>query len=419
MLATVVVGAAAAASVLAWRTRAHTPTCLALGLATIAAAMAGRVAAESMGPGPGQAPEITLLPLAGLSLAGAWFALAALSADPEPRLALPPARRLLAAGLAASALVAAALVANPTLMPPAPLVQAAAGLAASGFVYAAFSNLRAWRLLRLPSLGLLSLATIALAFGIVSVASAGAIEQAVAWKIEAAVVASAALPAIALLLEQRSRPGLRSLVLGLALPSAAIEMGRGNPAPMHRLLDAVQDYDDSLRGHVSRVAALSVRMGMRMRLNASHLREIALAAQLHDVGKIVIPRSILCKPMSLTPAEFEIMKRHTIAGERIVRRVPDLVMAMRGVGEHHERWDGAGYPYAREGAGISLTARIVAVADVYDALVSRRAYKEGWSKDEAIAEIIRGAGSHFDPRVVDELLHVVGETDRVVQPVAA
>jgi putative two-component system response regulator len=188
---------------------------------------------------------------------------------------------------------------------------------------------------------------------------------------------------------------------------------------MHALLDAVQDYDDSLRGHVSRVAALSVRMGMRMRLNASHLREIALAAQLHDVGKIAIPRAILCKPGTLTPEQFEVMKRHTTIGEHIVSRVPDLAVAVRGVGEHHERWDGAGYPYGREGDAISLTARIVAVADVYDALVSRRAYKQGWSRDDAIAEITRGAGSHFDPRVVDELLRVVGEADRATRTAAA
>jgi putative two-component system response regulator len=196
-------------------------------------------------------------------------------------------------------------------------------------------------------------------------------------------------------------------------------MSRGYPEAMHRLLDSVEDYDPDLRGHVNRVAAIAVRIGMRMRLNASHLREVALAAQLHDVGKIAIPRAILMKATALTPAEFETVKRHTLIGQEIVGRVPALAVACRGVGEHHERWDGAGYPYAREGQAISLTARIVAVADVYDALVSKRSYKDGWDRAEALAEIVRGAGSHFDPRVVDELIHVVGETEQVVRAAAA
>jgi HD-GYP domain-containing protein (c-di-GMP phosphodiesterase class II) len=351
-------------------------------------------------------------------LGGLWFMLAALTAEPDQESGLPPARLLLVGGALATAAVCVAPVVDPSLIPDTRVLQIAAGAAAGGYLVAAIAFGRAWHLLRLPSQAAMTLGTSGFAFGIVAMAGGG-LPAVAGWQFELMMLCFGALPAAGFLVEQRTRPGLRAMVLGLLLPGAAASMSRGYPGAMHRLLDAIEDYDPDLRGHVNRVAALAIRIGMRMRLNASHLREVALAAQLHDVGKIAIPRTILMKASSLTAAEFAVVQRHAAYGEQIVARLPGLSGACRGVGEHHERWDGAGYPYAREGHGISLTARIVAVADVYDALVSKRTYKEGWDRTEALAEIVRGAGSRFDPRVVDELLHVVGETEQVARAVAA
>ncbi len=309
-------------------------------------------------------------------------------------------------------------VVNPSLLPALGVLQAAAGVSAAGYIVATVAFGRAWHLLRLPSLVAMTTGTGGLAVGVVALAGGG-LQGIAGWEWDLMLLCSGALPAAGFLIEQRTRPGLRAMVLGLQLPGAAASMGRGSPGNMLRLLEAIEDYDPDLRGHVSRVAALSVRIGMRMRLNASHLREVALAAQLHDIGKIAIPRAILVRASSATAAEFEMVQRHTAYGEQIVGRLPGLAVACRGVGEHHERWDGAGYPYAREGQGISLTARIVAVADAYDALESKRARKGSEEPGDALAEIVQGAGSRFDPRVVDELVRVVGATEKVARAVAA
>lgn len=403
---------------IAWNIRDRTPVLIALGCLTVAAGLALRAAFDSTGLGLAPSAGSAASPLIGVILTGGWFAFAALSADPAIDARLPSSRGLLVAGAALSVAACATGVYEPELLPRVETLQVASGLAAAGYLVAAFAFTRAWLLLRLSSQAAMSLGTYGFAVATVAMAGGG-LPSVNAWQFEFIMLALGAMPVTGFLIEQRSRPGLRAMVMGLVLPGAAANMGRGYPAPMHRLLESVEDYDPALRGHINRVAAIAVRIGMRMRLNASHLREVALAAQLHDIGKIAIPRAILTRPGALTAEEFAVVKRHTTYGRRIVSRIPGLAVAAKGVGEHHERWDGTGYPNGCAGEAISLTGRIVAVADVYDALVSRRSYKEGWSPEEAIAEIVRGAGSHFDPRVVDELLAVVGAAEQVERSLAA
>jgi Response regulator containing a CheY-like receiver domain and an HD-GYP domain len=144
------------------------------------------------------------------------------------------------------------------------------------------------------------------------------------------------------------------------------------------------------------------------------VRNLVIAAPLHDVGKIVIPDVILNKPGRLNPREFEIMKSHTTEGKAILERIskeaggaPLLSLAAEIAWTHHERWDGTGYPRGLRGNDIPLSGRIMAVADVYDALVSERPYKAAWSIEKALAEIISESGTHFDPIVAAAFLKVV------------
>ncbi|MBE0496601.1 MAG: response regulator [Campylobacterales bacterium] len=140
------------------------------------------------------------------------------------------------------------------------------------------------------------------------------------------------------------------------------------------------------------------------------------SAPLHDVGKVGIRDHILLKPGKLTPEEFEIMKQHAAFGEAIIDKLIDingptdfLIYAKEITGGHHEKWDGSGYPRGLSGEDIPLSARIMAIADVYDALSSARVYKKAFSHQEAIATMRKEAGKHFDPLLIDVFLHLEQE----------
>jgi putative two-component system response regulator len=132
---------------------------------------------------------------------------------------------------------------------------------------------------------------------------------------------------------------------------------------------------------------------------------------MHDVGKIGVPDAILLKPGKLDPEEWEIMKRHTVIGAEIIGDHPsELLVAARVVAlSHHERWDGGGYPAGLAGEAIPEIARIVAISDVFDALLSVRPYKKAWSLEDTTAKLHAERGHHFEPRVVDALFRVLPE----------
>jgi len=146
-------------------------------------------------------------------------------------------------------------------------------------------------------------------------------------------------------------------------------------------------------------------------IDGDFVQLLYLTSPLHDIGKVAIPDSILLKPGKLTPEEFEVMKRHTLYGgetlETVVQARPEaqfLAMAQQIALTHHERWDGTGYPNGLKGEEIPLSGRIVAVADVYDALTSKRVYKPAFSHETARSIVLEGSGNHFDPRVVQAFL---------------
>lgn len=155
--------------------------------------------------------------------------------------------------------------------------------------------------------------------------------------------------------------------------------------------------------HVRRVAEYSAMLAKECGLDEDEVNHIRVASMMHDVGKLLIPREIIEKPGNLTEEEWKIMQQHTVYGNDILSNSYGevIVMAREIAHQHHERWDGNGYPNGLKGSEISLHARIVSVADVYDALTSRRAYKEPWDREKARAEIVSQRGKQFSPEIVD------------------
>lgn len=174
------------------------------------------------------------------------------------------------------------------------------------------------------------------------------------------------------------------------------------------LAEAVEKRDPYTGGHVRRVVQYSILLGFELGLAPEELDRLRLASALHDVGKIAVPDHVLRKPAPLDDDEVVLMKRHTIDGAEIVARIPELRDILPGVRSHHERLDGRGYPDGLLDAQIPLTARIIAVADTYDAMTTSRPYRIALDAARAEDEIRRGAGSQFCPLVVgafEKLVH--------------
>ncbi len=169
-----------------------------------------------------------------------------------------------------------------------------------------------------------------------------------------------------------------------------------------KTLGMVLEYRDyETKGHTDRVMTLAQNLGQQMGLSAGDLDALKWGAYLHDTGKVAIPDQILLKPGRLTPEEFQVIQQHSQLGFDLLRHIPTLPEAsLQVVLHHHEKWDGSGYPHALSGEAIPLLARIFTVVDVYDALVSRRPYKEPMTHREAMQEIVRCSGGMFDPVVV-------------------
>lgn len=168
------------------------------------------------------------------------------------------------------------------------------------------------------------------------------------------------------------------------------------------LAQAMASRDGNTGDHIERVATVAELIAEGIGLDRLQRRNIYLAAPLHDIGKIGIPDAILQKPGKLTPDEIERMRQHVPIGVGILRNSSAELsrVAVAIIGGHHEKWDGSGYPQGLSGEEIPIEARIVAVADVFDALCSARPYKPAWSPQKAYDEIIACSGTHFDPACV-------------------
>ncbi|MFH1144087.1 MAG: HD-GYP domain-containing protein [Candidatus Eisenbacteria bacterium] len=193
--------------------------------------------------------------------------------------------------------------------------------------------------------------------------------------------------------------------VALTLWSADLQNGREDflLATVRALVSTIEAKDRYTSGHSTRVHLLSMLLGKDLDLAAEELGSLKWASLLHDVGKIGMPESILNKPGRLTDAEFEVVKQHSQRGYQVLNHIPQLQEASQAVLLHHERYAGGGYPLGIAGEGIPRAARIIAVADTFDALTSRRPYRDARNQDEALVEIRRVRGTQLDPMVVGAL----------------
>jgi putative two-component system response regulator len=194
---------------------------------------------------------------------------------------------------------------------------------------------------------------------------------------------------------------VRVLARTRALEEARLEV-------LDRLGRAAEYRDDNTGEHVKRVGRIAGLLADALGLDAITVELIERAAPLHDIGKIGIPDQVLLKPAPLTPDEFETMKRHTTIGARILAGGSSAIMRMAEeiAWHHHERWDGAGYPEGRAGEAIPVAARIVGLADAFDALSHDRPYRPAWPLPKVVDWLRDNTGSHFDPRLMQAFLEL-------------
>ena len=192
------------------------------------------------------------------------------------------------------------------------------------------------------------------------------------------------------------------------------ELARLHLATVEALATAIDAKDQTTHCHVRRVQLYAARMGEMLNLSHSEIEALRAGAMLHDIGKLAVPDHILNKPGKLTTAEFERMKVHTIVGAQILERIDYPYPIIPIVRSHHERWDGLGYPDGLRGEEIPWTARIFAVVDCFDSVREDRPYRRGMTVEEASAMLLRGAGTHFDPKVVELFLKHLPEFEAEV-----
>jgi len=179
---------------------------------------------------------------------------------------------------------------------------------------------------------------------------------------------------------------------------------------LRALTSALETRDSETHGHSERVVTYSLRLGREYGLPSEKLKALEFGSLLHDIGKIGVPDSILRKPGKLTEEEWVKMREHPVHGQQILRGIEFLEGAARVVAQHHEKWDGSGYPLGLREEDVDVCARIFAVADAFDAITSDRVYRRGKSYQEAAQELDDWAGRQFDPKVV-EAFHRVPQDD--------
>lgn len=188
-----------------------------------------------------------------------------------------------------------------------------------------------------------------------------------------------------------------------------VQLQQAYEASLIMLANAIELRDRYTRGHVERVMELSVLIAGQLGLNAHQITALRFGAILHDIGKIYIREGVLRKAGPLDHEEWGEMKRHAAIGAGLLQKIPYLTAAIPIIHHHHERWDGNGYPDGLAGEEIPLEARIVAVADAYDAMTTERVYHSESTSTQALDEIKTGCGSRYDPAVVDAFLAALGE----------
>jgi diguanylate cyclase (GGDEF)-like protein/putative nucleotidyltransferase with HDIG domain len=204
-----------------------------------------------------------------------------------------------------------------------------------------------------------------------------------------------------------NRVYLSSKILSEPAPESGIYTRGSGLSAVYALAAAVEARDPYVYGHSRKVNAYAVALAEAIGLPPDEVSRISTAALLHDIGKIAIPDSILNKRGKLRPEDWEVIRSHPRLGANIVANVPSLVPCKDGILYHHERWDGTGYPEGLKGEAIALDARILAIADAFDAMVSSRPYRGAFPHEKAIEALRKAAGAVFDPKLVEVFIGLV------------
>lgn len=414
---------ALATAVVARRTRAHAIVYLALGCLSLGALMLGHGLTT---PGAlGQPMNLWVARLPTLAIA-AWTACIAATLAPADsavaRLATRRPARLLGIAGAALAVAVAIVVTRPAAgighhaVAHEDRVMDALALA-SAVVLAglALAYLRRWRLSR-DHVQYSIVVTASLSISAIVALKYGRMWRLSWWDYHAFLLVAFAVTVTAIARECRASATMSEALRPVTVRDPFEQIATRYTESLRPLVAAVEVKDAYTHGHSARVAEFATRLGVRLGLDAKSLRAVAEGAYLHDIGKIGIPDAILTKAGPLTAEEREIIEQHPIVGHEIASRAKSLTHALPVIRSHHERWDGRGYPDALGEQHIPIAARIAAVADVWDALTSDRAYRGAWPEAQAFAHMLGGRGAHFDPAVIDALESML--TERGVQPLA-
>ena len=190
----------------------------------------------------------------------------------------------------------------------------------------------------------------------------------------------------------------------ILLKETNAEIDNAHKHGIYMLAEAAEYKDKDTGSHIKNIAQITTKLALEMGVEAEQAEQMGWDSILHDLGKLGISDSILLKPDRLTEDEFEIIKKHTLIGAKIIGDDKWFIQARQIAISHHEKWNGSGYPEGLKGNDIPFVARIVAVADVFDALISERPYKKSWSLKKAVEEIERESGKHFDPKIIKAFL---------------
>ena len=178
------------------------------------------------------------------------------------------------------------------------------------------------------------------------------------------------------------------------------------------LVNTIDAKDSYTNGHSTRVAKYAVMLAERLGYSGEKLEHLQYTALLHDIGKIGVPKEIINKPIRLTDEEYEIIKTHPVIGSKILQEISEIPDIAIGARWHHERFDGKGYPDGLQGYEIPETARIIGVADAYDAMTSNRSYRNYLPQEKVRDEIEKGKGTQFDPQIAELMLELIrGDKD--------
>ncbi|MCL6515319.1 HD-GYP domain-containing protein [Alicyclobacillus sp.] len=289
-----------------------------------------------------------------------------------------------------------------------PVESAVAGLTMALYIWTAARHYRPFAAARLPVHAGVILGTSLLCLTQL-VMMTSAMWTAAWWLYHVLLVTAMCVILYGIILQYRANTTLKQTFESSLFGSVMKRMGVGVSESVYDLILATERKDPYTAGHNLRVTLYALQLARSMGVAKDGLRALARGGVVHDVGKLHVPDEILNKPGPLTPEERSVIEQHPITGYELCRYIGFMPDELAVIRHHHERWDGTGYPDGLRGEEIPLLARILAVADVYDALTSSRAYRAAWPRERALEVIREGAGSQFDPACAHAWLVLCGE----------